>query len=50
VVEADEYDRSFLQLHPRLALITGIDAEHLDCYGDLTAAFGPYWQSKSAVG
>lgn len=37
VVEADEYDRSFLQLHPRLALITGIDAEHLDCYGDLAA-------------
>ncbi len=37
VVEADEFDRSFLQLHPRLALVTGIDAEHLDCYGDLAA-------------
>ncbi|MDP6175970.1 MAG: Mur ligase domain-containing protein, partial [Rhodospirillales bacterium] len=35
VVEADEYDRSFHQLHPRLALVTGIDAEHLDCYRDL---------------
>ena len=35
VVEADEYDRSFHQLYPRLALVTGIDAEHLDCYRDL---------------
>ncbi len=34
VVEADEYDRSFLQLHPDWAVITSIDADHLDIYGD----------------
>lgn len=34
VVEADEFDRSFLHLQPRLALITSIDADHLDIYGD----------------
>ncbi len=34
VTEADEYDRSFLQLYPSLALITSIDADHLDIYGD----------------
>ena len=36
VVEADEYDRSFLTLHPEMAVITSIDAEHLDKYGDYT--------------
>ena len=34
VVEADEFDRSFLQLHPELAAITWMDADHLDIYGD----------------
>ena len=34
VVEADEYDRSFLTLHPHIALITSSDADHLDIYGD----------------
>lgn len=33
VAEADEFDHSFLQLHPYLALITSIDADHLDIYG-----------------
>ena len=33
-VEADEFDRSFLQLHPQAALITSMDADHLDIYGD----------------
>lgn len=37
VVEADEFARSFLQLYPNLALVTSIDAEHLDCYGDFAA-------------
>lgn len=32
VVEADEYDRSFLQLHPNLAVLTSMDADHLDIY------------------
>lgn len=34
VVEADEYDRSFLQLHPYYSVITSIDPDHLDIYGD----------------
>ena len=34
-VEADEYDRSFLWLHPAIAAITAMDADHLDIYGDL---------------
>jgi len=35
IVEADEYDKSFLQLHPYVALITSADADHLDIYGGL---------------
>ena len=35
VAEADEFDRSFLQLHPSTAVITAMDADHLDIYGDL---------------
>lgn len=34
VVEADEYDRSFLTLHPDITVITSMDADHLDIYGD----------------
>ncbi|MFI5136843.1 MAG: UDP-N-acetylmuramate--L-alanine ligase [Sphingobacteriales bacterium] len=34
VVEADEYDRSFLTLYPDIAIITSMDADHLDIYGD----------------
>lgn len=34
VAEADEFDRSFLALHPQLAVITAIDPDHLDIYGD----------------
>jgi UDP-N-acetylmuramate--alanine ligase len=33
VAEADEYDRSFLTLHPATAVITSMDADHLDIYG-----------------
>src|ERR1700761_721361 len=42
VVEADEYDRSFLTLYPDIAVITSMDADHLDIYGDhaqLTQSF-----------
>jgi len=45
VAEADEYDRSFLHLHPHLALITSMDADHLDVYGthdDLKAEFAKF--------
>ena len=34
VVEADEFDRSFLQLYPEIAVITAVDPDHLDIYGD----------------
>ncbi|SHJ71396.1 UDP-N-acetylmuramate--L-alanine ligase [Reichenbachiella agariperforans] len=37
VVEADEFDRSFLTLHPDIAIITATDADHLDIYGDRDA-------------
>jgi len=34
VMEADEFDRSFLQLSPHMAIVTSLDADHLDIYGD----------------
>lgn len=37
VVEADEFDRSFMQLYPNIAAITSMDADHLDIYGDAEA-------------
>ncbi|HSZ32230.1 MAG TPA: UDP-N-acetylmuramate--L-alanine ligase [Puia sp.] len=37
VVEADEYDRSFLKLHPDIAVISSMDADHLDIYGTAEA-------------
>lgn len=37
VVEADEFDRSFLHLHPNMACVTSMDADHLDIYGDSSA-------------
>ena len=37
VVEADEFDRSFLQLSPNIACITSMDADHLDIYGEHSA-------------
>lgn len=37
VVEADEFDRSFMHLSPNLACVTSMDADHLDIYGDSTA-------------
>lgn len=45
VVEADEFDRSFLQLRPDVALVTSMDADHLDIYHDhasLKAAFADF--------
>ncbi|MGB6269402.1 MAG: Mur ligase family protein, partial [Olleya sp.] len=37
VVEADEFDRSFLTLYPDMACVTSMDADHLDIYGDASA-------------
>ncbi len=45
VVEADEYDHSFLNLSPTVAVVTNIEADHLDIYGDFSKvkeAFGQY--------
>jgi UDP-N-acetylmuramate--alanine ligase len=50
VIEADEFDRSFLQLTPQMAIITAVDPDHLDIYGDektFREAFGLYqWRLK----
>jgi UDP-N-acetylmuramate--alanine ligase len=37
VVEADEYDRSFLSLTPTVAVVTNVEADHLECYGTVAA-------------
>jgi UDP-N-acetylmuramate--alanine ligase len=37
VVESDEYDQAFLALHPSIAVINNIEADHLECYGSLAA-------------
>lgn len=45
VIEADEYDRSFLKLFPDIAVLTAMDADHLDIYGtaeEVEAAFVQY--------
>ncbi|MBP7272855.1 MAG: UDP-N-acetylmuramate--L-alanine ligase [Saprospiraceae bacterium] len=44
VVEADEYDRSFLQLFPDIAIINSLDADHLDIYGSHEAMLATYAQ------
>jgi len=43
VVEADEYDRSFLTLHPDVAVVTSMDADHLDIYGDKSHLEESFW-------
>jgi UDP-N-acetylmuramate--alanine ligase len=52
VVEADEFDRSFLQLFPEVAVITSMDADHLDIYGDaahVTEAFKAFASQVSGT-
>ncbi len=44
VVEADEYDRSFLTLHPDVAIVTSTDADHLDIYGNQSALIESFRQ------
>jgi UDP-N-acetylmuramate--alanine ligase len=53
VVEADEYDRSFLTLRPTVAVVTTLEADHLDIYGDLAGveeAFATFLGSVDADG
>lgn len=49
VVEADEYDRSFLVLFPTIAAITNIEADHLDCYTDLDDIKGAFLEFARRV-
>jgi UDP-N-acetylmuramate--alanine ligase len=49
VVEADEYDRSFLKLHPSEAIITAMDADHLDIYKTPEAMDAAYGEFASLV-
>lgn len=53
VVEADEYDRSFLTLHPDIAIVTSADADHLDIYGEhdaLLQSFGEFLAQVTPTG
>lgn len=53
VVEADEYDRSFLRLHPDVAVISAVSADHLDIFGDaenVEEAFHEFIDKISAYG
>jgi len=49
VIEADEYDRAFLRLSPALAVITAIEADHLDVYRDLGEIYEAFIQFAMAV-
>lgn len=52
VVEADEYDRSFLAMTPSVAIVTNVEADHLDIYGDLDsirAAFAQFIKPARAI-
>jgi len=49
VAEADEFDRSFLQLYPEIAVITAMDADHLDIYNDIEHVHEAFRQFASQV-
>ncbi|MEZ4720624.1 MAG: UDP-N-acetylmuramate--L-alanine ligase [Flavobacteriales bacterium] len=49
VVEADEYDRSFLRLHPEIAIVTSLDPDHLDIYGTFEQMKADYRTFASAA-
>jgi UDP-N-acetylmuramate--alanine ligase len=52
VVEADEYDRSFLALDPSVAVVTNVEADHLDIYADLAdirSTFAQYVRNARAI-
>lgn len=49
VVEADEFDRSFLTLHPQWAVITSMDADHLDIYGNADDMQKTYLQFQQQI-
>lgn len=49
VVEADEYDRSFLSITPTIAVLTSLETDHLDCYRDLEDIKGAFIQFAAKV-
>ncbi|MEX2115353.1 MAG: UDP-N-acetylmuramate--L-alanine ligase [Bacteroidota bacterium] len=49
VVEADEFDRSFLSITPTIAVLTTLETDHLDCYRDLEDIKGAFVQFASRV-
>ena len=49
VVEADEYDKSFLQLKPTIAVITNIEKEHMDCYLNMQDLIDSFVQFANSV-
>lgn len=49
VVEADEFDRSFLSITPTIAVLTTLETDHLDCYRDLEDIKGAFIQFASRV-
>ena len=49
VVEADEFDRSFLSITPTIAVLTTLDVDHLDCYKDLEEIKGAFVQFAAKV-
>ena len=49
VAEACEFDRSFLNLRPRVAILNNIEAEHLDCYGTLDAVIAAFREFAQLV-
>ncbi len=49
VVEADEYDRSFLELEPTVAVVTNVEADHLDTYGGFDAVMAAFYEFLEAL-
>ena len=49
VAEADEFDGSFLQLNPRMAIVTNIEPDHLDTYGSFEALIAAFHQFMASV-
>jgi len=49
IAESDEFDRSFLEMKPTSAIITNIDADHLDCYKDLNEIKDAFVQFANSV-
>ncbi len=49
VVEADEYDRSFLSLRPQVAVVTTLEPDHMEVYGDMAALQAAFVEFLAAV-